>query len=140
MLFTLSCLEAAIQPVIVENKIMRALVLTTAIVFLEGHQSVSLACYSGVLWADQIRSELHWLDIPLRFTFKLCLFAYWYLHGSALLYLISFRARHSSSICSNGRFIHDENTNFDYLPSSICCPHVHGTDSWLIFVIPALVF
>ena len=37
--------------------------------------------------ADRIRTELHWLDIPSRVTFKLCVLAYRCLHGSAPVYL-----------------------------------------------------
>ena len=40
--------------------------------------------------ADRIRTELHWLDIPSRVTFKLCVLAYRCIHGSAPSYLTRF--------------------------------------------------
>ena len=40
--------------------------------------------------ADRIRTELHWLDIPSRVTFKLCVLAYRCLHGSAPAYLVRY--------------------------------------------------
>ena len=39
---------------------------------------------------DRIRTELHWLDIPSRVTFKLCVLAYRCIHGSAPSYLARF--------------------------------------------------
>ena len=39
---------------------------------------------------DRIRTELHWLDIPSRVTFKLCVLAYRSIHGSAPSYLARF--------------------------------------------------
>jgi len=39
---------------------------------------------------DRIRTELHWLDIPSRVAFKLCVLAYRCIHGSALSYLARF--------------------------------------------------
>ena len=38
--------------------------------------------------ADRIRTELHWLDIPCRVTFKLCVLACRCLNGSAPAYLV----------------------------------------------------
>ena len=35
-------------------------------------------------------TELHWLDIPSRVTFKLCVLAYRCLHGSAPAYLVRY--------------------------------------------------
>ena len=40
--------------------------------------------------ADRLRTELHWLDIPFRVTFKLCILAYRCLHGSAPAYLFRY--------------------------------------------------
>ncbi len=37
-----------------------------------------------------MRSELHWLDVPARITFKLCVLVYRCLHGSAPPYLAKF--------------------------------------------------
>ena len=39
---------------------------------------------------DRIRTELHWLDIPSRVAFKLCVLAYRCIHGSAPSYLARF--------------------------------------------------
>ena len=39
---------------------------------------------------DRIRTELHWLDITSRVTFKLCVLAYRCIHGSAPSYLARF--------------------------------------------------
>ena len=39
---------------------------------------------------DRIRIELHWLDIPSRVTFKLCVLAYRCIHGSAPSHLARF--------------------------------------------------
>ena len=39
---------------------------------------------------NEIRTVLHWLDVPARVTFKLCLLAHWCLHGSALPYLVRY--------------------------------------------------
>ena len=39
---------------------------------------------------DRIRTELHWLDIPAKVTFKLCVLAYRCIHGSAPSYLARF--------------------------------------------------
>ena len=40
--------------------------------------------------ANLIRTELHWLDIPSRVTFKLCVLAYRCLHGSTPAYLVRY--------------------------------------------------
>ena len=40
--------------------------------------------------ADRIRTKLHWLDIPSRVTFKLCVLAYRSLHRSAPSYLVHY--------------------------------------------------
>ena len=40
--------------------------------------------------ADRICTELHWLDIPSRVTFKLCVLAYRCLHGPAPAYLVRY--------------------------------------------------
>ena len=40
--------------------------------------------------ADQIPTELHWLDIPSRATFKFRVLAYRCLHGSASAYLVCY--------------------------------------------------
>ena len=39
---------------------------------------------------DRICTELHWLDIPSRVAFKLCVLAYRCIHGSAPSYLARF--------------------------------------------------
>ena len=39
---------------------------------------------------NEIRTGLHWLDVPARITFKLCLLAHRCLHGSAPPYLIRY--------------------------------------------------
>ena len=39
---------------------------------------------------NEIRTVLHWLDVPARITFKLCLLAHRCLHGSAPPYLIRY--------------------------------------------------
>ena len=39
---------------------------------------------------NEIRTVLHWLDVPARVTFKLCLLAHRCLHGSAPPYLIRY--------------------------------------------------
>ena len=39
---------------------------------------------------DRMRTELHWLDIPSRVAFKLCVLAYRCIHGSAPSYLARF--------------------------------------------------
>ena len=39
---------------------------------------------------DRIRTELHWLDIPSRVAFKLCVLAYRCIHGSAPSFLARF--------------------------------------------------
>ena len=78
---------------------------TTVTDFLAEHRSVSSARYLASYglphdWfccsprtssvADRIRTELHWLDIPCRVTFKLCVLAYRCLHGSAPAYLVRY--------------------------------------------------
>ena len=47
---------------------------------------------------NEIHTVLHWLDVPARVTFKLCLLAHWCLHGSAPPYLIRYFTPVSSII------------------------------------------
>ena len=78
---------------------------TTATDSSVGHQSVSSArCLASCGAAarlilllprtssveNEIRNVLHWLDVPARVTFKLCLLAHRCLHGSAPPYLIRY--------------------------------------------------
>ena len=87
---------------------MRALVLTRLDYcngLLGGAPKCLLSPLSGVLRAaarlilllprtssvsDRICAELHWLDIPSRITFKLCVLAYRCLYGSAPAYLVRY--------------------------------------------------
>ena len=59
-----------------------------------GQQRMRLTCYPGYPCSgsvtDRIRTELHWLDIPSRVAFKLCVLAYRCIHGSAQSYLARF--------------------------------------------------
>ena len=90
------------------HALVRALVLTRLDYcngLLGGAPKCLLSPLSGVLRAaarlilllprtssvsDRIRTELHWLDIPSRVTFKLCVLAYRCLHGSAPAYLVRY--------------------------------------------------
>ena len=90
------------------HALVRALVLTWLDYcnrLLGGAPKYLLGLLSGVLWAaahlilllprsgsvtDRIHTELHWLDIPSRVTFKPCVLAYRCIHGSAPSYLARF--------------------------------------------------
>ena len=125
---------------------------------LGGAPKCLLSPLSGVLWAaarlilllprtssvaDRIRTELHWLDIPCRVTFKLCVLAYRCLHGSAPAYLVRYFApvsaiagrSHLRSAASGLLFVPRTNT-------STIGPHPRrlGTASRSIFVIPVTAF
>ena len=112
------------------NALVRALVLSR-LDCLEGHRCL-LGPLSGVLRAaarlilllprsgrvtDRIRTELHWLDIPSRVAFKLCVLAYRCIHGSAPSYLARFFTPVSEiagrSFCVDGCVICAEVTHFD---------------------------
>ena len=87
------------------HTLVRALVLSRLDYcngLLEGAPKCLLSQLSGVLRAaarlilllprsgsvtDRIRTELHWLDIPSRVAFKLCVLAHRCIHGSAPSYL-----------------------------------------------------
>ena len=55
-------------------------------VFRAAARLILLLSRSGSV-TDRIRTELHWLDIPSRVAFKLCVLAYRCIHGSAPSYL-----------------------------------------------------
>ena len=97
--------------------------------------------------ADRIRTELHWLDIPCRVTFKLCVLAYRCLHGSAPAYLVCYFApvsaiagrSHLRSAASGLLSIPRTNTS-TILEHSRSHPRRLGTASRSIFVIPVTAF
>ena len=124
-----------------------------------GHQSVSLSPLSRVLRAaarlilllprtsgveNEIRTVLHWLDVPVRITFKLCLLAHrclheWFRpiwsvtsHRSAPSFdaLISVRPPRACYVCLDCRL---RQLVIGLSPSLLL---LHGTASRLIFVIP----
>ena len=92
---------------------------------------------------DRIRTELHWLDIPSRVTFKLCILAYRCIHGSAPSYLARFftpvtcnRRTLTTAIWGGRCVVCAEVTHFDnwsagfchFLP--LCLEQPSGWSSW----------
>ena len=102
-----------------------------------------LPCTSSV--ENEIRTVLHWLDVPARVTFKLCLLAHRCLHGSAPPYLIRYftpvssiagRSHTSRARClclDRGR----RQLDLGRSPSPL---RLHGTVYRLICGIPGSVF
>ena len=97
---------------------------------------------------NEIRTALHWPDVPARVNFKLCLLAHRCLHGSAPSYLIRYFTPRSS-LSSDAHIsvrpsrarclcLDRERRQLDLgrSPSPLC---LHGTVSRLIFVIPGAV-
>ena len=97
---------------------------------------------------NEIRTVLHWLDVPARVTFKLCLLVHRCLHGSAPSYLIRYFTSVSSIVgrshlCSaitGTLFVLDRGRRQLDLGRSPSPLRLHGTVSRLIFVIPGSVF
>ena len=98
--------------------------------------------------ADLIRTELHWLDIQSRVTFKLCVLAYLCHHGSAPAYLVRYFTpvsaiagrSHLRSAASGMLSVPRTNTSTIGPRGLRSHPRWLGTASRSIFVIPVTAF
>ena len=146
------------------HALVRALVLTRldyCNMLLGGGPKCLLGQLSGVLraaarlilllprsWSvtDRIRTGLHWLDIPSRVTFKLCVLAYRCIHGSAPSYLARFFTPVSaivgrSQLQSAGVLFVPRSHTLTIGPRAFAISSpLLGTAYRLIFVILAFVF
>ena len=147
------------------HALVRALVLTRLDYcngLLGGAPKCLLSPLSGVLRAaarlilllprtssvsDRIRTELHWLDIRCRVTFKLCVLAYRCLHGSAPAYLV----RYFTPVSAIAGHSHLRRRRVcclyrEQIPRQLALEHSRshprrlGTASRSIFVIPVIAF
>ena len=89
---------------------------------------------------NKIRTVLHWLDVPARVTFKLCLLAHRCLHGSAPPYLIQYftpvssiagrsHLRHGHGVCAWIADVDDWTSGVRHL-LSVCMEQSTGWSAW----------